>query len=121
MSEPIIVPLENPIVVPASSQKEFDSLWISQLVIRTLAPTDQSGGGLVQIEYLPMSSETFETYPQMQSISTDQLMRAVSEVPEVAQAMGAILLAVVPLREWINEQMNPVVETTTPEPPPNPE
>jgi hypothetical protein len=31
-------------------------------------------------------------------------MQAVSEVPEVAQAMGAILLAIQPLKNWIASQ-----------------
>lgn len=121
MPESIVIPLDSPVVVPARTEKVFDSLWISQLLIRTLAPTDVSGGGLVVIEYLPMSSETFETLNQVQSISTDKLMQAAAEVPEVAQAMGAILLAINPLKEWINTTMNPVVEeptttTTTEEP-----
>lgn len=116
MPETIIIPLENPVVVAATSEKEFDSLWISQIVIRTLPPTDQSGGGLVHIEYLPMSSETFETLPQVQTISTDKLMQAVAEVPEVAQAMGAILLAVNPLQQWIAEQNAPPVPEPEPEP-----
>lgn len=107
MPESIIIPLDTPVVVPASSQKEFDSLWITQLLIRTLGPTDQSGGGLVQIEYVPMSSSTYETYPQVQAISTDLLMRAVAEVPEVAQAMGAILLAINPLKQWVDAINNP--------------
>ncbi len=48
----------------------------------------------------------------MVAISTDQLWKAVSEVPEVAAAMQAILVAVVPLRTWIDAQAQ------TPEPTP---
>jgi hypothetical protein len=121
MSESIIIPLDSPVVVPARDEKTFDSLWISQLVIRTLPPTDQTGGGLVVIDYVPMSSQTFEILEQTNVISTDMLMQAVSQVPEVAQAMGAILLAINPLKEWIQEVQNPTVEetttTTTEEPP----
>jgi hypothetical protein len=121
MSESIIIPLDSPVVVPARDEKTFDSLWISQLMIRTLPPTDQTGGGLVTIEYVPMSSQTFEILEQTNVISTDMLMQAVSQVPEVAQAMGAILLAINPLKEWIQEIQNPTVEetttTTTEEPP----
>jgi hypothetical protein len=101
MSESIIIPLDNPVVVPARDEKTFDSLWITQLLIRTLPPTDLTGGGLVEIEYAPMSSQTFEILDQIQSISTDQLMRATQEVPEVAQAMGAVLLAIDPLKQWL--------------------
>jgi hypothetical protein len=121
MPESIIIPLETPVTIPAATEKSFDSLWISQIVIRTLSPTDQSGGGLVVIEYLPMSSETFETLPQVQTISSDKLMQAVAEVPEVAQAMGAILLAVNPLKQWISDQMSPPVPEPEPDPEPEPE
>lgn len=121
MPESIIIPLDNPVVVPATTQKQFDALWISQIVIRTLSPTDQSGGGLVHIEYLPMSSETFETLPQTQVISTDKLMLAASQVPEVAQAMGAILLSIDPLRQWIAAQNAPPAPEPEPEPEPEPQ
>jgi hypothetical protein len=40
----------------------------------------------------------------MVAIKTDDLWKAVNEVPEVAQAMGAIFNAVEPLRLWIVEQ-----------------
>lgn len=121
MSESIIVPLDNPVVVPATTQKEFDALWISQIVIRTLPPTDQSGGGLVHIEYVPMSSQTFEILPQVQTISTDKLMQAAAEIPEVTQAMGAILLSIDPLRQWIAAQNNPPAPEPEPEPEPEPQ
>lgn len=109
MPEPIVIPLDQPVVVPPSDERQFDAMWLTQVLVRTLSPTDQTGGGLVQIEYVPMNSSTGETLPVVSQISTDQLMRAVSEVPEVAQAMGAILLAVTPLKAWIDVQNNPVV------------
>jgi hypothetical protein len=106
MPEPIIIPLDTPVVVPPSDEKHFDAMWITQVLVRTLLPTDQTEGGLVQIEYVPMNALTGETLPLVSQISTDQLMRAVQEVPEVAQAMGAILLAITPLKEWIDSQLN---------------
>ena len=108
MPESIIIPLDTPVVVPPSDEKQFDAMWITQVLVRTLLPTDQTGGGLVQIEYVPMNALTGETLPLVSQISTDQLMRSVSEVPEVAQAMAAILLAVTPLKAWIEAQNNPI-------------
>jgi hypothetical protein len=40
----------------------------------------------------------------MVSIQTDDLWKAVNEVPEVAQAMGAIFNAVEALRAWKTQQ-----------------
>jgi hypothetical protein len=79
-------------------------MWITQVLVRTLLPTDQSGGGLVSVEYVPMDAATGEVLPQPAAISSDKLMQAVNEVPEVAQAMGAILLAIQPLKAWIAAQ-----------------
>lgn len=100
MSQIPIIPLEQPVEIPPTEPKVFDAIWISQLSIRTLPPTDQTGGGLVEIEYLPMNSQTFETFGQPQSIRSDKLMTAVFSVPEVAQALGAILLAFEPLKQF---------------------
>lgn len=104
MPEPIVIPLDEPVVVPPSPSKQFDAMWVTQVLVRTLLPTDQTGGGLASIEYVPMHAQTGEVLPDVRSISTDQLMKAVAEVPEVAQAMGAILLAIVPLKNWIASQ-----------------
>jgi len=104
MPESIVINLDTPVVVDPVPQKEFDAMWITQIMIRTLGPTETEGGTAL-IEYIPMSSSTFEILNQpATSISTDKLMKAVAEVPEVAQAMGAILLAINPLKTWIAAQ-----------------
>jgi hypothetical protein len=104
MPDPIVIPLDQPVQIPSSPAKQFEAMWITQVLVRTLLPTDQSGGGLVSIEYVPMNATTGEVLPQPTAISSDRLMQAVSEVPEVAQAMGAILLAIQPFRNWIAAQ-----------------
>ena len=104
MPEPIVIPLDQPVVIPPVAEKQFDAMWITQVLVRTLLPTDQSGGGLVSIEYVPMNAQTGEILPEPASISSDRLMQAVAEVPEVAQAMGAILLAIQPLKAWLAAQ-----------------
>jgi hypothetical protein len=108
MPESIVIPLDAPIQIPSSPAKQFEAMWITQVLVRTLLPTDQSGGGLVAIEFVPMNAQTGEILPEPQSISSDRLMQAVAEVPEVAQAMGAILLAIQPLKAWLaSQQQNP--------------
>jgi hypothetical protein len=106
MPETIVIPLDQPVQIPSSPARQFEALWVTQVLVRTLLPTDQSGGGLVTIEYVPMNATTGEILPQPASISSDKLMQAVSEVPEVAQAMGAILLAIQPLKAWIEAQQS---------------
>ncbi len=104
MPETIVIPLDQPVQIPSSPAKQFEAMWITQVLVRTLLPTDQTGGGLASIEYVPMNAQTGEVLPDVRSISTDKLMEAVAEVPEVAQAMGAILLAITPLKNWIASQ-----------------
>lgn len=110
MPDPIIIPLDQPIVIEPTPAKEFGAMWITQVLVRTLLPTDQTGGGLVQIEYVPMNAQTGEILPEPQAISCDKLIQAVAEVPEVAQAMGAILLAIGPLKAWLASQQQPPQE-----------
>jgi hypothetical protein len=110
----IIIPLEQAVTVPATQEKTYDAIWISSLMIRTHPPTDQTGAGLLDLEILPMNSTTFETHREIQSIRTTELMLAVSQVPEVATAMGAILLAITPLKAWIAARQAELEEQNNP-------
>ncbi len=90
----------NPVVIPPTPQQEFPHLWISGIVVH--APTVDKG--FIHIETLPYNQGTKSLGDNsfQKIIRTDDLWRAVNEVPEVAQAMMAIFQAVEPLREWIN-------------------
>ena len=92
----------NPIEIPATEAKEFPHVWLSNIIIH--APSTTSGR--ITIECLPYNGNTkeIEEGKFMQSISTDNLWKALAEVPEVAQAMGAIFTALQPLKEWIELQ-----------------
>jgi hypothetical protein len=92
----------NPVVIPPTPQQEFPHLWISDIVVH--APAVDKG--FIHIETKPYNQDTKaigdDSYRT--AIRTDDLWRAVNEVPEVAQAMGAIFLAVEPLRAWLANQ-----------------
>lgn len=92
----------NPVSVPAVEAKTYPHLWLYNTIVH--APSTTSGR--ILIETLPYNADTQEigSGSDMVAISTDQLWKAVSEVPEVAAAMQAILAAVVPLRTWIDTQ-----------------
>lgn len=95
------MPLTNPtpVIIPPVEEKQFPHLWLSNIIIH--APAIDRGR--VVIETLPYNGTTYEigSGQDMVSIQTDDLWSAVQEVPEVAQAMGAIFLAIEPLRAWI--------------------
>jgi hypothetical protein len=96
----------TPIVIPPTPQQEFPHLWISDIVVH--APTVDSG--FIHIETKPYNQETktigSDAYRSI--IRTDDLWKAVNEVPEVAAAMFAIFQAVDPLRAWLDAKNTPV-------------
>ena len=104
----------TPVVVDPTPSKEFPHLWLYN--IRVHAPSVTTGS--ITIETLPYNSETQEigSGSNMVSIQTNDLWNAVNEVPEVAQAMGAIFLAIEPLRAWIEAKKLAEIENqATPE------
>jgi hypothetical protein len=109
------LPLPNPVVIPSTHEKVFDTSWI--YTIQVIAPSVDSGR--VCIEVLPFNGETGEIAPSayLRRIETDKLMSAIDEVPEVAEAFQAILAAIEPLEAWIEQQK----QNNLPEPEPEPE
>lgn len=108
------MPLPNPtpVSVPA---KEFPHLWISNISIQAPAVNY----GRLVIETLPYNGTTYEIGSPKDSVAlrTDRLWDAVQEVPEVAQAMGAIFAAIEPLRVWIaSKEVKKPIENNPPTP-----
>ena len=94
--------LDNPITVPPTIQKTFGIVWIYNLTIRA---HDPKGEGLLEVEIYPMSNDKeLLTTDGPTSIRTEELYRAMSEVPELSAAFEAILSAVKPTQAWIDAQ-----------------
>jgi hypothetical protein len=89
----------NPVVIPPQPEQVFPHLWLSDIIVA--APTTSEG--MVYIKTLPYNQEgqVIGNREEAVTIQTHDLWRAVNEVPEVAQAMGAIFQAVEPLRAWL--------------------
>ena len=89
----------NPVVIPAQPEQTFPHLWLSDIIVS--APTTSEG--MIYIRTLPYNQDdkAIGNANDQVILQTHDLWRAVSEVPEVAQAMGAIFLAVEPLRAWL--------------------
>ena len=90
---------QTPTTTPAIAEKTLPDLWLSNISIAAPSLT----AGRITIETLPYneSAQELGSGQDMVTISTDELWLAVSEVPEVAQAMGAIFAAIDPLRDWV--------------------
>jgi hypothetical protein len=93
-----IIP-EQPIVVPPVPGETYTEQWIYNLVVHSPA----INSGRVQIQLLPFDPVAPKIGPGelLENIETDRLWDAVAEVPEVAAAMQAVLVAIGPLRAWI--------------------
>ncbi len=95
------IPRNEPYVTPPEPEKTYDSIWLSNINIKTT----QTEGNL-SIKCLPYDSNTQELNMGLEGgaeyIHITNLWEAIDEVPEVKDAMDAITAAIVPLREWIN-------------------
>ncbi len=96
-----VIQADDPVVEPAVASKTYDALWLR--TVQVVSP--QYGVGSVYIEAVPMISGTGEVHhSESIEIRTDQLWAAAATIPEVAQAMGAILAAFGPLKTWLESQ-----------------
>jgi hypothetical protein len=93
--------LDQPIVVPATPEREFPIAWIRSLQITAHDPNSE---GAISLEILPMSVGRELHFPSAINLQTDTLYAAMEDVPELQAAFAAILAAVKPLQAWIAEQ-----------------
>jgi hypothetical protein len=90
----------NPIVVPAVSEKQFPHLWLKNIRINSNSPSE----GMIMITSVPYNAETKEIGPGVvKNIMITDLWGAIANVPEAAAAMQAIIAAIEPLEAW-NQQ-----------------
>jgi hypothetical protein len=99
---------DQPIVVPPTGGITFDQQWVYNLVVH--APAIDSGRVLIELLPFDQSTGTIGPASLLETIQTDKLWQAASEVPEVATAMQAVIDCVGPLRAWIKTQSEPVIE-----------
>lgn len=94
------IQMENPIVIPAKPQQVFDLVWVQQLVIDLPGPNEPQDKSICSIAICPMN-ESGELFDQTEQIKTSRLLEAASEVPEVANAINAVVAAIPALKNWI--------------------
>jgi hypothetical protein len=89
----------NPVVIPPQPEQEFPHLWLKEIIVQAPSTTQ----GMIYIDTFPYNQELQAIGSENDRVilQTHDLWRAVNEVPEVAQAMGAIFQAVEPLRSWL--------------------
>ena len=117
------IPRDEPFVVPASPEQTFDSVWLRSINIfcpntSEDAPTE----GSLNIEMLPYDGSDEKVLVTADNEGVEYInvpsrvngrkpfWQCVNEVPEVKDAMDAIIAAIPALRTWAN--------TAPPEPDP---
>lgn len=90
------------LVIEATTQKEFPHEWVGLFQVSAPSLTN----GRAKFELLPYNSDTKEIGEGkfVETIDVDDLFKCVTEVPEAAQAYGAILAAIAPVRAWVEAE-----------------
>ena len=96
------IPSPTPLVFPATPEVVFASLWIKRLLLESKT-VDR---GKMEAEFLPYNADTKQIAPEnfLIKMSTDELWKAIEEVPEVAAAYAAILNSVPPMMAWLEQR-----------------
>ena len=109
------IPRDEPFVVPASPEQTFDSVWLRSINIfvpntSEAAPSD----GSLNIEMLPYDGSNEKVLVAADNEGVEYInvpsrvngrktfWQCVDEVPEVKDAMDAIIAAIPALRTWAN-------------------
>ena len=109
------IPRDEPFVVPASPAQTFDSVWLRSINI--FAPNTSEAApseGSLNIEMLPYDGENQKVLVTADNEGVEYInvpnrvngrkpfWQCVNEVPEVKDAMDAIIAAIPALRTWAN-------------------
>ena len=128
------IPRNEPFVVPASPEETFDSVWLRSIniFVPNTAEADPTQGS-INIEMLPYDAENTKVLTTADNEGVEYInvpnrvngrkpfWQMISEVPEAANAMDAIIAAIPAIREWANTEPDPDPPEPTPDPEPEPD
>ena len=109
------IPRDEPFVVPASPEQTFDSVWLRSINIFVPNTSEEApSDGSLNIEMLPYDGDNKKILITADNEGVEYLnvpnrvngrkpfWQCVNEVPEVKDAMDAIIAAIPALRTWAN-------------------
>ena len=109
------IPRDEPFVVPASPEQTFDSVWLRSINIFVPNTSEEAPSeGSINIEMLPYDGENGKVLTTADNEGVEYInvpsrvnarkpfWQCVNEVPEVKDAMDAIIAAIPALRTWAN-------------------
>ena len=114
------IPRDEPFVVPASPEQTFDSVWLRSINIFVPNTSEEAPSeGSINIEMLPYDGENGKVLTTADNEGVEYInvpsrvnarkpfWQCVNEVPEVKDAMDAIIAAIPALRTWANTPPEP--------------
>ena len=109
------IPRDEPFVVPASPEQTFDSVWLRSINIFVPNTSEEApNDGSLNIEMLPYDGSNEKVLVTADNEGVEYInvpsrvngrksfWQCVNEVPEVKDAMDAIIAAIPALRTWAN-------------------
>ena len=109
------IPRDEPFVVPASPEQTFDSVWLRSINIFVPNTSEEApSDGSLNIEMLPYDGDNKKVLITADNEGVEYInvpnrvngrkpfWQCVNEVPEVKDAMDAIIAAIPALRTWAN-------------------
>ena len=109
------IPRDEPFVVPASPEQTFDSVWLRSINIFVPNTSEEApSDGSLNIEMLPYDADNKKILITADNEGVEYInvpnrvngrkpfWQCVNEVPEVKDAMDAIIAAIPALRTWAN-------------------
>lgn len=97
------IPLDPPVVLPAVAEQQFDRLFMTDLNLSS-APNSAQVSAYLRLQPVNNSGQTTQTGAESYSIAN--LYEAATEVPSVAQAMGAVIACIPDLRTWAKSKLS---------------
>lgn len=103
---------ENPLVIPAESEKTLSQIWVSSLTVNV--PTASDGSLYVQLR--PYDAATGEIADEKYAKGMQlNFWELISEVPEAAAAMQAVFDAIPAIEEYHDAKQPKLSELPLPE------
>src|SRR5690606_13794501 len=101
----MVIQNPQPTIIPANpEEKVFPHLWITNLRVRSSAPSE----GSILIDVSPYDSETGEILSnETRRIYVSNLWEAAQAVPELSAALSAVFNAVAPVIAWQTPEVVP--------------
>ena len=109
------IPRNEPFVIPARPEETFDSVWLRSINIFVPNTSEEAPSeGSINIEMLPYDGENEKVLVTADNEGVEYInvpsrvnarkpfWQCVNEVPEVKDAMDAIIAAIPALRTWAN-------------------